>query len=193
MALSKIDTAAIATDAIEAAQLKSDAIAVGDLPAGTVIQMKHFTADGEFSSASTSFTNTSLITASFDNTLQSGSKVYATISATIGEVYHGSWANPVYLTLYQGTSSANGSNIGDGTRGMVGGSAVSNAATQQQNQYDMERLSGAIYHTPSNTDPYYRLFMKSGAAFTRFIGSAGNSSATYNVGRTNVTIFEIAG
>ena len=38
MALSKIDTAAIATDAIEAAQLKSDAIAVGDLPTGTVLQ-----------------------------------------------------------------------------------------------------------------------------------------------------------
>ena len=31
MAISKIDTAAIATDAIEAAQLKNDAIASGDL------------------------------------------------------------------------------------------------------------------------------------------------------------------
>ena len=39
MALSKIDTAAIATDAIEAAQLKSDAIQHGDLPAGTVLQV----------------------------------------------------------------------------------------------------------------------------------------------------------
>lgn len=39
MALSKIDTAAIATDAIEAAQLKSDAIAVGDLPTGSVLQV----------------------------------------------------------------------------------------------------------------------------------------------------------
>lgn len=39
MALSKIDTAAIATDAIEAAQLKSDAIASGDLPAGTILQV----------------------------------------------------------------------------------------------------------------------------------------------------------
>lgn len=38
MALSKIDTAAIATDAIEAAQLKSDAITSGDVPAGTVLQ-----------------------------------------------------------------------------------------------------------------------------------------------------------
>lgn len=39
MALSKIDTAAIAADAIEAAQLKSDAISSGDLPAGSVLQV----------------------------------------------------------------------------------------------------------------------------------------------------------
>ena len=39
MALSKIDTAAIATDAIEAAQLKSDAIAAGDLPANSILQV----------------------------------------------------------------------------------------------------------------------------------------------------------
>ena len=39
MALSKIDTAAIAADAIEAAQLKSDAITSGDLPAGSVLQV----------------------------------------------------------------------------------------------------------------------------------------------------------
>lgn len=38
MALSKIDTAAIATDAIEAAQLKSDAIEHLDLPSGSVLQ-----------------------------------------------------------------------------------------------------------------------------------------------------------
>lgn len=39
MALSKIDTAAIAADAIEAAQLKSDAILSGDLPTGSIIQV----------------------------------------------------------------------------------------------------------------------------------------------------------
>ena len=48
MALSKIDTAAIATDAIEAAQLKSDAITAGDVPAGTILQAitKHCTTSG---------------------------------------------------------------------------------------------------------------------------------------------------
>ena len=39
MALSKIDTAAIAEDAIEAAQLKSDAVTAGDLPTGSVLQV----------------------------------------------------------------------------------------------------------------------------------------------------------
>ena len=175
-------------------KITNGGVAPSGMPAGTIIQMKHLTSDGEFSTASTSFTNTSLITGSFDNTLQSGSKVYATISATISENYSGNWAAPVYLTLYQGTSSANGSNIGDSTRGIVGGNAVSNAAVQQNNQYDMERLSGAIYHTPSNTDPYYRLFMRTtNANITRFVGSAANSGTLYNAGRTNVTIFEVAG
>lgn len=39
MALSKIDTAAIATDAIEAAQLKSDAIGLGDFPVGSIVKV----------------------------------------------------------------------------------------------------------------------------------------------------------
>lgn len=39
MALSKIDTAAIAADAVEAAQLKSDAIALGDLPSGGIVKI----------------------------------------------------------------------------------------------------------------------------------------------------------
>ena len=55
MALSKIDTAAIATDAIEAAQLKSDAIAVGDLPTGSVLQVVNTVKTDTFSTSSLSF------------------------------------------------------------------------------------------------------------------------------------------
>ena len=56
MALSKIDTAAIATDAIEAAQLKSDAIQHGDLPAGTVLQVVRSTYVRTGASSTTSST-----------------------------------------------------------------------------------------------------------------------------------------
>jgi hypothetical protein len=162
------------------------------LPSGTIVQVKHFISDNEFVSSSTSFVNTNLITASFDNSIQSGSKVYATMSVSIGEAFNSAWAQPVYLTLYQGTNSDVGSNIGDSTRGIVGGNAISNADTQN-NVYDLERLSGSILHTPSNTNPYYRLFMRSHSPFPRYIGSPASSTVSYNVGRTMVTIFEVVG
>lgn len=54
MALSKIDTAAIATDAIEAAQLKSDAITSGDLPADSILEIvsDHGSSGGTINSTS---------------------------------------------------------------------------------------------------------------------------------------------
>jgi|TARA_R100000149_G_C5850597_1_gene119435 hypothetical protein len=61
VALSKIDTAAIATDAIEAAQLKSDAIAVGDLPTGSIIQVTQGTTfTGNYSNNTNSWTDSTL-------------------------------------------------------------------------------------------------------------------------------------
>ena len=62
MALSKIDTAAIATDAIEAAQLKSDAITTGDLPASSVIKADIMAAQ---SPGTITLTNSSSYTTAF--------------------------------------------------------------------------------------------------------------------------------
>jgi hypothetical protein len=163
------------------------------LPAGSFVQIKHAISDAEFTSSSTSFVNSGLFTLTFDNPIQSGSKVYAQISATIGELFNNSWAAPVFLTLYQGTISSYGSNIGDSVRGIVGGNAIANASGTVQNEYDMDRLHGTVYHTPSNTNPHYYLFMRSHAAFARYIGSAANAGSTYDVGRTSITLMEIAG
>ena len=60
MALSKIDTAAIATDAIEAAQLKSDAIASGDLPTGSVLSVNRTSYDTAINPSSTVWSNSGL-------------------------------------------------------------------------------------------------------------------------------------
>ena len=73
MALSKIDTAAIATDAIEAAQLKSDAITGGDLPTGSVLQVVHSDWTAQSNTNSTSFTSMGQISAI--TTTQASSKV----------------------------------------------------------------------------------------------------------------------
>ncbi len=73
MALSKIDTAAIATDAIEAAQLKSDAITGGDLPTGSILQVINSDWTAQSNTNSTSYTSMGQISAI--TTTQANSKV----------------------------------------------------------------------------------------------------------------------
>ena len=159
-----------------------------DFPAGSVLQVAQASAAGEFSSSSTSFVDTGLITLSFPNNIQSGNKVLVQIEATIGEAYSGNWANPMYLTAYCTSQSAN---IGDSTTGIVGGNAVSNAYNSANN-YDMERLYGSLLYTPTVTNPTLKLYMRSIVAFVRNIGSSNASSVNYDVGGTRMTIMEIS-
>jgi len=159
---------------------------------GSILQIAQDIDDAEISTTSTAFVDSGLILASFPNPIQSTSKVYATINLAFGESYSGSWANPNYFTLFQGTDSATGANIGDATRGMGGGNAIENAY-DTYNQYSIMNLTTSIIHTPTNTNPYYRLFYRTYSS-TRsvFIGSSANTAASYNVGRTIVTIMEVA-
>ena len=156
-----------------------------------ILQVVQAISDSEYSTNSTSFVNSGLITANFPNALKSGSKVLATIELSQGESSSGSWAQPHYFTLYEGTSSSNGSNIADSTRGMVGSCAISGAGSGHQ-IYDYERVTATNLSTPSTTNPYYRLYVRTNDN-TRYvtIGSAYNSNALYNVGRTIVTLMEV--
>lgn len=159
--------------------------------AARILQVKQVIADGEFSTTSTSFVNTDLFTLSFDNTLKSGSKVLASIELSYGESYSTYWAQPHYFTLYQGTSTTLGSNIASSTRGMVGGNAIANAY-DSANQYDIDRISASNLHTPTNTDPHYRLYVRTiSNTRTLYVGSAANSNSNYDVGRTICTIMEV--
>lgn len=159
--------------------------------AARILQVKQVIVDGEFSTTSTSFVNTSLFTLSFDNAIKGGSKVLAKIELSFGESYSGAWAQPHYFTLYQGTSSATGSNIANATRGMVGGNAIA-GAPDSYNEYDIARLSASNLHNPSNTTPHYRLFVRTiNSGRTLYIGSAANAGSNYNVGRTICTIMEV--
>lgn len=156
-----------------------------------ILQIKQTISDSEFSTTSTSFVNTGLFTVSFDNALKSGSKVLAMIELSFGESYSSSWAQPHYFTLYQGTSSSNGSNIASSTQGMVGGNAIANAH-DGYNEYDIARVSAMNLHTPTNTTPHYRLFVRTlSNTRTLTIGSANNSNAFYNVGRSIITLMEV--
>jgi len=159
---------------------------------GSILQIAQDIDDAEASTSSTTFVDSGLILASFPNPIQSTSKVYATINLLFSESYSGSWAQPHYFTLFQGTDVADGANIGDATRGMGGGNAVSNAV-DSYNKYDMQNLTASLLHTPTNTNPYYRLFYRTLASNRSvFIGSAAEISVNYDVGRTIVTIMEVA-
>ena len=160
-----------------------------------IIQVAQAVSDTEFDTTSTTFVNTGLITVNFSNPIQSGSKVLASVDLSFGETHSGSWGKPHYFTLYEGTSGSTGSNIGDANLGIGGANAISLASSNagNYNQYDIQRFSAKHLHTPSSTDPYYRLFVRSIVNDRSvYIGSASNTNTLYNVGRTIVTIMEVA-
>jgi hypothetical protein len=160
---------------------------------GSILQIAQDIDDGENSTNSSTFVDSGLILASFPNPIQSTSKVYATINLIFSETYAGSWAHPHYFTLFQGTDVANGANIGDATRGMSAGNAIEGADGEQTNRFSMMNLTASLLHTPTNTNPYYRLFYRTHSTnHSVFIGSAADDSDVYNVGRTIVTIMEVA-
>ena len=162
---------------------------------GAILQVAQAISHSQFDTTSTSFTDTGLITLNFSNTLQSGSKVLASVDFTFGETFSGAWATPHYFTLFAGTSSANGSNVAHATYGMGGGNAIANSASGATNgsKYDLQRFSARDLHTPPNTNPYYRLFVKTGNSNRSLhIGENGQGGTGYHVGGTYVTIMEVA-
>ena len=163
-------------------------IKASTLPSGTVLQVKQATSNTRFASTSTSWVDTALFSLSFDNALQSGSKVFCTIEATVGEEQAGAWAVPVCLTLYEDST-----NIGDSTFGIVAGHGVDEYASQTQ--YAVERLYGSLLYTPTATNPTYKLYMRTNntTGFNRTIGSPWSTDSRYNVGGTRITLMEIAG
>tara|TARA_S200000501_G_scaffold40957_1_gene33352 strand:- start:2803 stop:3747 length:945 start_codon:yes stop_codon:yes gene_type:complete len=156
--------------------------------AGGIRQVKQFTANGEFTTASTSFTATGLITAAFDNAIASGSKVLVQLEAIVGENYHGSWAGHMGVTVLDG--STNIGNDGNSSFRSIHASTAGNSSGTTQ--YLIMMLYGSVLHTPATTTPSYTISMKShSSSMTRSIGSPVNSSASYDSGGTRLTIYEV--
>lgn len=178
----------------------TDMIAAGAVTApkhgpGAILQVAQAISHSQFDTNSTSFTNTGLITLNFSNTLQSGSKVLASIDLTFGETYSGNWGAPNYFTLFAGTSSANGSNVAHATYGMGGANAIANTGhgSSYGAKWDMQRFSSQDLHTPPNTNPYYRLFVRTDVNSRNVhIGENGHGGTGYEPGGTIVTIMEVA-
>jgi len=168
------------------------AVTVAGIPirAGSILQVKQALSNTKVIKSDTSFVDTGLFAGlTFDNNLQSNSKVFATIEATIGEQNANGWAVPCELTLYEGSS-----NIGnDGNSGLCGSIAVING-NNGNDIYGMERVYGSILYTPSSNNPSYKLYMKSATnSFNRVVGgSYDTGQSSYIVGGTRITIMEVA-
>lgn len=180
---------------VDTDMLAAAAVTSAKLPAGSIVQVAQAISHSTFDTASTSFVDTGLITLNFSNTLQSGSKVLASIDLTFGETYSGNWGSANYFTLFAGTSSANGSNVAHSTYGMGGANAISNTegGSTYGSKWDMQRFSARDLHTPPNTNPYYRLFVATASnSRSVHIGENGFGGTGYEPGSTIVTIMEVA-
>lgn len=155
--------------------------------AGGIAQVKQINVNGEFSTASTSYVNTNLFTATFDNNIASGSKVLAVLECVAGESYHGSWAGHMGITLFDGST-----NIGNDNNNAFRSLHASTAANNTSNVYMVVQVYGSVLHTPATTSPSYTLHLKShNSGMTRTIGSAQTSSTSYDAGGTRLTLYEV--
>ena len=195
MALSKIDTAAIATDAIEAAQLKSDAIAVGDLPTGSVLQVVNTVKTDTFSTSSLSFVAVTGLSASITPSSTS-SKILIAVnvhfsgntglaSTNLALAKGGS-----VLTAYTGDASGNRPRVA--IHSFAGDGAASGT--------DNELYNGSVQvlDSPATTSATtYSVMMKSSSSsYTNHVNRTISNRNTSNyepLTISTITLMEIAG
>ena len=153
------------------------------LPAGTIIQVKHAYHGVNTTHSGSSFS--SVLTAQFDNDLQTNSKVLvsAHFSATRG-TYNSNWGGRV--TFYRDTT-----NLGDdfslannSTGGIMSQDNTAIAATSMQH----------LDTSPGTGRPVYKLMQAdtSGGSSTVQIGGNRNNTSYGNTG-TMLTIMEVKG
>ncbi len=161
-----------------------------NFPGGTqdqrarILQVKWDATNTEFVSNSTSWTNTGLFSISFDNAIRSDSKVLAIIRLSYGEAVSNGWAQPVYWTLYEDTDG----NIGDSTKGMMGGEC---GMGNNNTQYSQRMGSGFRECNPSTTTPTFKLYQKTVYAFNRYVGRPDNAGSDRSTGQTAIVLMEI--
>ena len=154
---------------------------------GQVIQTANSNTNTEFQfTTAGSWVNTGLVSMTFPNALQSGSKVLVRVYATLGEANHNTWGAATAITIFE-----NSTNKGDATWGIANANAQM-TGDASYTQYEGNRLVGEIMFTPSVTNGTYTLYAKQHGAGTKCIGGVLNSGGTVPQGATQVTLMEIA-
>lgn len=158
---------------------------------GMILQTKSFTTSGTATTTSTSFVDTGLFAAQFDNALQANSQVFVIVHANIGQPYDGGWAKLNYITILDGsTDKGAASNLGIGGGAPLGGSWAGTGYIQ----YDTTQITGTLQFTPSSNNPTIKLAYRShtNGVGLRIGGNYNYGSSNYHT-TTKMTIQEIAG
>ena len=154
---------------------------------GQVIQTANSNTNTEFQfTTAGSWVNTGLVSMTFPNALQTGSKVLVRVYATLGEANHNTWGAATAITIFE-----NSTNKGDDTWGIANANAQM-TGNASYTQYEGNRLVGEIMFTPSVTNGTYTLYAKQHGAGTKVIGGVLNSGTSVPQGATQVTLMEIA-
>ena len=138
---------------ISTAKIADDAITVGKLPSGTIIQVKQTTKTDTFTTNSTSYTDITGMSVSITPT-SSSNKILFYYDLSVGGA-NASDANHVYIQMVRGSTAIN---IGDSRGSRSRGTHVINNGRAGQ----MFHPSACILDSPSTTSATtYKLQMKS--------------------------------
>ena len=154
---------------------------------GHVIQVINSNTNTEFQfSSANTWVNTGLVSMTFPNALQTGSKVLVRIYATLGEAHDNTWGSATCVTIFE-----NSTNKGDATWGIANANAQMTGDTNYT-QYEGNRLVGEILFTPSVTNGTYALYALQKGSGAKYIGGVANTGGSVPQGATQVTLMEIA-
>ena len=154
---------------------------------GHVIQVINSNTNTEFQfSSANTWVNTGLVSMTFPNALQTGSKVLVRLYATLGEAHDNTWGSATCVTIFE-----NSTNKGDATWGIANANAQM-TGNVSYTQYEGNRLVGEILFTPSVTNGTYALYALQKGSGTKVIGGVVNTDASVPQGATQVTLMEIA-
>ena len=179
-----VDDGTLATDSVTAAKLEASAITVGDLPAGSVLQVLQSVKSDTTSTAGISFTDTGL---TVDITPSStSSKILVSFSTVIGGSTSSGHTNQVRL-------------VRDSTGIFVGDAASSRTQSGLQYSHTVAQVagfSGTYLDSPSTTSATtYKLQFLAENGNTCYINRSGGDADNYYHGRfaSSITVMEIAG
>jgi hypothetical protein len=181
-----VDSGTLATDSVIAAKLEASAIAVGDLPAGSILQVVSTNKDDTYTMSSTTFATVTGLSATI-TPIATSSKVFVIASVMAG---HDQDNGHSYLRLHDSDNAYTGFPTASSPGSRTGAFCVLNTtATGQMESYTMSYL-----HSPSTTSAItYNVHASSTATIYVNRSERDNNASNFD-GRafSTITLMEVA-